>query len=158
MYDLVELNRNIAEFWLGSLNAGEQAYLGHAPVCVGDLACGATELAQVLAASKKARTDRLRILKLNRQYLQFARLAAKDAAAGKLDRLIKLGLNMDQANVLSQLSNEDVSLLALLWQDPIVQLAGGSFRQAAAMHAGAAIQHAKALLATRPPLNSPAGP
>jgi hypothetical protein len=157
MDDLFQLNRSIAEFWLGGLDPDQEAYLSHAPVCVGDLACGASELAQALAASKKARADRVRILELNRQYLQFARLAAKDAAAGKIDSLIKLGLNLDQASVLSQLTNEDVVLLALLWQEPIVHFASRSLLQGAALHTGAASLHARAMLATRAPLNSTAG-
>jgi len=154
MDDLLQLNRSIAEHWLGKLDGRQEEYLGYTPVCLGDLACSAAELAQTLEASKKTRADRLRILELNRRYLQFARLAAKDVAAGKLEMLIKLGINMAQAAVLGQLSDEDIALLALAWQGPIVQFASRSFRQGTAMHEGAAKQHARALLATKPQLNT----
>lgn len=157
MNDLVRLNRSIAEYWLGKLDGPQEEYLGYAPVCLGDLACSAAELAQALEASKKSRVDRLRILELNRQYLQFARMAAKDVAAGKFEMLIKLGLNMDQVAVLGQLTNDEVALLALTWQGPIVQFASRSFRQGSAMHEGAAKHHATALLATKPPLSNSAG-
>jgi hypothetical protein len=157
MDDLVQVNRNIAQFWLGRLDARQEEYLSHAPVCLGELICSAAELAQVLAASKQARTDRLRILELNRRYLQFARLAAKDVAGGRLEMLIRLGLNLEQSTVLSQLTNDDVALLALLWQGPIVRFDSRSFRQGTALHAGAAQQHARAVLATRPPLNHSPG-
>lgn len=150
MNDLLQLNRSIAEHWLGKLDAGQEDYLGHMPVCLGRLPFSAAELSNAMSVAKRVRNDTLRVLKLNRRYLLFARLAAKDVAAGKLDRLIKLGITLEQAAFLSSLTNDEVALLALIWQGPIVQFSGQSFKRGAAMQVGAAKHHAIAFIATRP--------
>lgn len=149
MNDLLQLNRTIAEHWLGKLNPDQEEYLAHTPVCVGRLPGSADELAKALAASKRRRGDVLRVLKLNRRYLHYVRLAAKDACAGHVDMLLKLGIDLDQAAFLSRLSNDDIALLALSWQGPIVEFAGKSFRRGAMMQAVAAKHHAIGFIAAR---------
>jgi hypothetical protein len=148
MDELFELNRSIAEHWLGKLDTDQENYLSLKPVCVGVLPHSAHELAHMLAASKKAHAQSLRVLALNRRYLNFARLAAKDAAAGKLEMLIKFGISLDQAQFLGSLSSEEVALLALAWQGPIVQFAMQSFVEGAAMPLSVAKHHAAASIAT----------
>ena len=148
MDELFELNRSIAEHWLGKLNREQEDYLSLKPVCVGDLPHSARELAQMLAASKKAHAQALQVLVLNRRYLNFARLAGKDAAAGKLEMLIKLGISLEQAQLLGSLSNDEVALLALAWQGPIVQFAMRPFVEGAAMPLSVAKHHAAASIAT----------
>lgn len=148
MDDLLELNRRIAEHWLGKLNAGQEAYLGFTEVCIAHLPHSAAELGRMLAEAKKAHDDKLRVLALNRRYLSLARLASKDVAAGKLEMLIKLGITMSQARLLSNLSNEEVALLALVWQGPIMHVRDRSFVKGSAMAPGAARQHAAAFMAT----------
>lgn len=148
MDDLLELNRRIVEHWLGKLNARQENYLGFTEVCLARLPHSAEELAQVLATSKKAHDEKLRVLALNRRYLSFVRLASKDIAAGKFEMLIKLGINMSQAHLLSNLSNEDIALLALVWQGPIMHFGDRSFVKGTAMEPGAAKHHAAAFIAT----------
>jgi hypothetical protein len=148
MDDLPELNRRIAEHWLGKLNASQEHYLGFTEVCLAQLPHSAEALANVLAASKKTRDDKLRVVALNRRYLSFARLASKDVAAGKVEMLIKLGINMSQARLLNNLSNEEIAWLALIWQGPIMHFRDRSFVKGAAMEPGAAKHHATAYMAT----------
>lgn len=149
MDDLLELNRTIAEHWLGKLSANQENYLNFTEVCLGLLPHSAEALAAVLTTSKQAREDKLRVLELNRRYLNFARLASKDIAAGKHEMLIKMGINMSQAKLLSALSNEEIALLALVWQGPIVAFQRQPFIKGAAMEIGAGKHHATVLMTTR---------
>jgi len=148
MDDLRELNCRIAEHWLGSLDPNQKAYLSYAPVCLGQLTHSAVALAQVLARSMQRDHDPLRVAKLNRQYLCFARLAAKDVAAGKLEMLIRLGLSLEQAELLGKLTDEELGRLALDWEGPIIGFASQAFAHGVALHVRAAQHHAAALVAT----------
>ena len=139
MVDLYKLNRKIALHWLGRLDSKHADYLCHVPVCIGQFSHSPGELEAVLA----------RQTVLNRQYLRYARLAAKDAAAGKLDRLVRLGINLAQAEALSNLSNEAINHLAFSWEGLIVQFTPQPFTRGAALRGRAAEQHAKAFVAIR---------
>ena len=139
MVDLYKLNRKIALHWLGRLDSKHAEYLCHVPVCIGQFSHSPGELEAVLA----------RQTVLNRQYLRYARLAAKDAAAGKLDRLVRLGINLAQAEALSNLSNEAINHLAFSWEGLIVQFTPQPFTRGAALRGRAAEQHAKAFVAIR---------
>jgi hypothetical protein len=152
MDDLIKLNRRIAVHWLGSLDADQEEYLSYASVCLGQFTHSNVDLAEVLARSKLMHHNSLPIAKLNRQYLRFARLAAKDAAAGKPEMLVKLGITLDQAERLATLTNEEVTRLAFGWDDgPIVRFPKQAFTRGAALHARAAKHHATAFVATRSP-------
>lgn len=155
MNDLIQMNRRIAEHWLGSLGPDQEAYLGYVPVCVGQLPHSATELNDVLAGFKQEQRDHLRTAKLNRRYLTFARLAAKDAVAGKPEMLIKLGITLEQAEVLGKLTDQEVDGLAFAWKGPIVRFASQAFRRGAGLRVRAAKHHAAAFLATHAQATSP---
>lgn len=148
MDDLIDLNRRIAEHWLGGLDAEQETYLTYTSVCLGQLTHSAAELAHVLACSKQEHHNSLPVAKLNRQYLNFARLAAKDVAAGKPEMLIRLGINLAQAKVLGDLTNEKVDRLAFGWDGPIIRFASQAFRRGVALNVRAAKIHATALVAT----------
>jgi hypothetical protein len=149
MEDLIKLNRRIAQHWLGSLDSQQEAYLSYVPVCLGQLTYGAAELNQVVTRFKTEQRDLLRIAKLNRRYLNFARLAAKDAVAGKPEILIKLGITLEQAEVLGKLTDEEVAGLAFSSKGPIVYFASQAFRRGSALRVRAAKHHATAFVATR---------
>ncbi len=100
MDDLVQLNRSIAKHWLGSLSADQEEYLRYVSVCLAQLIPDAAELTGVLACARQEHLNSLSVAKLNRQYLRFARLAAKDVAAGKIEMLIRLGVTLEQAEIL----------------------------------------------------------
>jgi len=146
MDDLRQLNRSIAKHWLGRLDAVQEIYLEYVSVCLGQLAHSAADLARVLASSND---NPLPVARLNRRYLRFARLAAKEVAAGRPEMLIILGIDLEQAELLRNLTDEEVDRLAFGWNDPIVQFAGQVFKRGAALHERAAMHHATALVATR---------
>ncbi len=149
MDDFEKLNRRIASHWLGSLDANQEAYLGYASTCVGLLPYSAGELAERLQGLRQKQRDSLRIAKLNRGYLRFARLAAKDAAAGKLDMLIRLGITLEQADLLRGLTDDDIDRLAFGWDGPIIRFANQAVGRGTVMHTQAGKHHAAALVTAR---------
>jgi hypothetical protein len=148
MDDLEKLNRRIASHWLGNLDARQQTYLGYASTCVGLLQHSAAELAERLEYLKQNRGDPLRTAKLNRHYLRFARLVAAEAVDGKLEMLVMLAMTLEQAELLRNLSDEDVDCLAFGWNGPIIRFASQPFFRGAVLHAQAAKHHATAFVAT----------
>lgn len=149
MDDLIAMNRRIAEHWLGNLDAQQEAYLSYVPVCVGQLTHGAAELTELVSRCKNEQRAVQRIAKLNRRYLNFARLAAKDAIAGRPEMLIKLGITLEQAEVLGRLTDQEVAGLAFAWKGPIVQFPSQTFRRGSVLRGRAAKHHATAFVATR---------
>lgn len=149
MDDLIQLNRRIADHWLGNLDADQEEYLAYASVCLGQLPHSAAELATAAAREKLVHHNPLPVARLNRQYLRFARLAAKDVAAGKYEMLVKLGITLEQAEVLGNLTNKAVNRLAFGWNGPIIYFVRDAFIRGTALHVHAAKQHATAFIATR---------
>lgn len=150
MDDLIKLNRRIAAHWLGSLDADQEEYLKYASVCLGQFTHSNVKLTAVLARSKQPHYNSLCVAKLNRQYLRFARLAAKDAAAGKLEMLVRLGVNLEQAEVMANLTNEEINWLAFGWDEgPIIRFAKQAFIRGAALDVRVAKYHAAAFVAMR---------
>lgn len=148
MDDLIKLNRSVAAHWLGILDSDHEAYLSYAPVCLGQFPHSVAQLAEVAGRAKLKHHNCLSVAQLNRQYLRFARLAAKDVAAGKLEMLIRLGITLEQAEVLGNLSDEALTRLAFGWEGPIVRFAREAFQRGVALHVRAAKHHATAFVAT----------
>lgn len=149
MDDLIQLNRRIAKHWLGSLDADQEEYLCYAAVCLSQFTHSAAELTGFLACARQTHVNSLPVAKLNRQYLRFARLAAKDVAAGKFEMLIRLGITLEQADVLSSLTNVALNRLAFGWNGPIIRFAAPAFQRGVALHVRAAKHHATAFVAIR---------
>jgi tRNA U34 5-methylaminomethyl-2-thiouridine-forming methyltransferase MnmC len=149
MDDLTELNRCIAKHWLGHLDAGQEAYLGHTSVCLGQLLYDAADLAESLGRARQSGATALQVPALNRRYLEFARLATREVTASNPQMLVTLGITLEQAQWFGQLSDEDIALLALQFKEPIVRFASQAFCRGAALQAAAARHHAAALLSTR---------
>ena len=147
MDDLIQLNRRIADHWLGNLDDDHEAYLSYASVCLGYFPYSASDLAEFLACPKHKHQNPLSVARLNRQYLRFARLAAKDIAAGKIEMLVRLGITLEQAEALSDLTNKAVNRLAFGWDGPIIQFASHAFNRGVALHVDAAKHHATAFVA-----------
>jgi hypothetical protein len=150
MDDLEQLNHQIAQHWLGRLDAEQAAYLDYTSVCLGDLTHSATEMARLLDGLKREDLNSLLIARLNRRYLSFARLAATEAAAGRTDMLLRLGISLDQAALLRSLTDEDIYRMAFGWGGPIVRFSVQAFRRGATLHAQAGRYHAAGLVAVRP--------
>jgi hypothetical protein len=118
-------------------------------VCFGELSHSATELARLLTCLKQEPLNSLLVPEINRRYLAFARLAATDALAGNLHMLLRLGITLEQAQLLQKLTGEDLDRLAFGWGGPIVRFAVQAFRRGVALHAQVGKQHAVASVATR---------
>jgi hypothetical protein len=110
MDDLAKLNRSIAKHWLGSLKPNQRDYLNYASVCIGHLTHSTADIVAFLARTKGQNSDPLRNAKLNRRYLSFVRLASKDAAGGKVEMLIKLGISWEQAKLFANLTDHSPRL------------------------------------------------
>jgi hypothetical protein len=148
MDELVILNRRIAAHWLGFLDADHEAYLSYATVCLGQFTYRAAELAEFLARPEQKHRNALPVARLNRQYLRFARLAAKDVAAGKLEMLIRLCITLEEAEALANLTNNQLNRLAFGWDGPIIRFASHAFNRGVALHVEAAQHHATAFITT----------
>ena len=149
MDDLEKLNRTIAAHWLGNLDAEQEAYLGFTSMCVGQLPFTASEFAERLEDLRRRNVDSRNVAKLNRRYLRFARLAARDAVAGKLEAIVRLGITLELAELLCNLSDDDLDRLAYGWEGPIVKFASQAFGRGAGLHVQAGIHHATAFVAAR---------
>jgi hypothetical protein len=148
MEDLTKLNRTIAEHWLGRLSTDQEEYLRYTSVCLGEFHHSAAEIAAFLAHTKHGNYDPLRNAKLNRRYLNFARLASKDIGAGHVEMLIKLGITLEQAEMFAKLTNGEVSRLAFVWDGAIIRFASQVLTRGSALHARAAKHHATAYVTT----------
>ena len=145
---MAKLNRRIAVHWLGILDADQESYVAHASVCLGQFAHSSGKLAEFLARSKLPHHNSLPVARLNRQYLRFTRLAAKDVAAGRPVMIVRLGITLAQAAMLSNLTNESVNRLAYGWEGPIIKFARRAFERGLALRLYGARHHATAVLAS----------
>jgi len=148
MDDLIQLNRRIAEHWFGSLDPHQEAYVSNLTVCLGQLTLTATEFKEVVRRFTHQQRELLRIAKLNRRYLQFARLMAREAVAGKQELLIKLGVTLEQAEVLCRLTDQELSGVAAGWNKPLVHFSKRIFSRGSGLSVRAAKHHATAFVAT----------
>lgn len=147
--ELHAINQRLAEHWLGRLTPEQEDYLQHASVCFGELSYSTRTLRRWVARLRRAHPKAPRIVVLNREYLRFARLAAKDALAHRPDNLIRLGITIEQAEFLRDISDDDVEHLALGMRRPIVRFPFRAFRRGARLHRRASRLHAAAFVAAR---------
>jgi len=150
--DLRELNRLIAEHWLGELDRDQKLYIGFASVCVGQFAHSAAEFRQLLTRLKQEAWNRRTVGELNRRYLHFARLAARDGSAEGLDMLLRLGLTLRQAEILRSLPDSDLDRLAFGCAGPMMRFVAQTFRQGVTLRAQVSKHHATAFFATQDPI------
>ena len=149
MDDLELLNRRIAQHWLGHLDPDQEAYLDYASVCLGHLTHNAADMSRLLDGLKRESLNSLLVAKLNQQYLRFARRAAAEGATGRPDILVRLGLTLDQAALLRNLTDEEIDRMAFGWGGPIVQFSIQAFRRGVALHNQVGKHHAAGFIATR---------
>jgi hypothetical protein len=149
MRDLLGLNRRIALHWLGSLTADQERYLSALTVCLGRFSHGPDDLEHRLAEPQSSFYNCLDIVGLNRHYLRFARLASRDGR-GRFASLVVLGITMEQADYLMQLTNEAIRRLAFEWhQGELITFDSQALLKGSALHPNAAHLHAAALMTTR---------
>jgi hypothetical protein len=147
--DLSELNRLIAQHWLGHLSQEEEAYVHYASVCIGQLEHSAHELTQLLSRLNEERWAALSTGELNQRYLRFVRLAATDASLDSIDSLVRLGITMRQAAFFRALSDADLERLAFGCAGPMMRFAVHTFKRGVRLHSAAGRHHATALVAAR---------
>jgi len=150
MDDIEQLNHQIARHWLGHLDAEQEAYLDHTSVCLGHLTHSATDMARLLNGLNREDINPLLVARLNRRYLHFARLAATEAAAGRAEMLVSLGITLDQARLLRNLTDEQIDRMAFAWGRPIVQFSVQAFRRGVALHNQVGQHHAAGFFVARP--------
>lgn len=143
------INHRLAEHWLGRLSPEQEDYLQHASVCFGDLTCSPGTLRRWLDRLRRSHPKAPQIAVLNREYLRFARLAAKDALAHRPDNLIRLGITIEQAQFLRDISDAEIEHLALGMRRPIVRFPVRAFQRGARLHRRASRLHAAAFVAAR---------
>lgn len=151
MQDLVELNRRIARHAFqqngAEIEAKHEQYLEFLAVCIARFRPSVTEVKALVFGVRPAQQNNLLDTHLNRDYLNYCRLAGKDVEAGRYERLIELGLNIDEAELLASLTNEQITRLALHYPGPIAAFDATPFKSGAGMHKWAGRFHASAYLA-----------
>jgi hypothetical protein len=150
--DLQQLNRLIATHSLGTLSEDQTTYLGHTTICVGQLVHSATSLQNILAELRRKTLGGVPVAELNRRYLQFARLASKEAASNHPEALLALGITWEHADFFQGLSDQDIDCLAFGIGTLLVRLLRRELQRGAVLHEKAGSQHANAFVAARPAL------
>ena len=150
MRDLVDLNRRIARHALRENVAGTnervEQYLEYLSVCVARLRPSVADIKKILFGVRPAHENTLADTHINRDYLNFCRLAGKDIEAGRYERLIELGLTVDQAEMIAGLSNEQITRLALCYPGAVAEFDAEPFLRGAGLHSCAGRFHASAYL------------
>jgi hypothetical protein len=146
MHDLIQLNRRIARYSLGELDASQEAYLCYASACVARLARDASAFTAFLSAPAPKHENTPAVAELNRAYLNFARFAAKDVADGKLEMLLRLAITLREADILAALTNDEVQRIALGWPGLVIRFQSAALTHGLALHAAAARHHATAFI------------
>jgi len=111
MDDLRMLNERILAH-LGVSGPVSEHILQYVTICLGKLKPGATELTGFIPGANKNTLD---VTSLNRTYLDFARLVARDIISGHYDGLLVLGVDMAQARALANLNSQQIINMALRW-------------------------------------------
>lgn len=148
--DLHATNRRLAEHCLGRLSSEQDDYLRHASVCFAQLPYSPKTLTRFIERLRRTHPHGPKIADLNRQYLRFARLAAKDALSNRPDVLIRLGVSIEQAIFLRDLSDDDIDHLVLGWKRLIVRFPVSAFRRGARLQQRVSRLHAESFVAARP--------
>ena len=149
MDDLLDLNRRIAEHWLGKLDAKQEAYLRYASTCVACLTHDASAFVSFLAGPRHKHGNALPIANLNRHYLEFATVAGQEVTDGKLEMLLRLAISMREAEILARLTSDELNRISDGWLGLVIQLRSAALSRGLALHAPAGRLHAASLVTIR---------
>lgn len=109
--DLIDLNKRIAtrKGLCESFIYTPSAFLS---ICLGRLSLSSSQLI-ALASTSTGKANPIDVININRDYLQHARLVAIRIVNGNdYSGLLQLGINLDQASVLSGLTNNEITQIA----------------------------------------------
>lgn len=152
MKDLIELNRRIAQHALGTaLSAEQEQYIEFLPVCVARFIPAPHDIKRVVFGVRPKQENSLPTMYVNRDYLNFARLVCKDANAGQYQSLVNLGLNLEVADTLGELSNDQITRLGLCWPGLVAEFDAQAFHRGTSLHSSAGKFHAAAFLSSGVP-------
>ena len=148
MEDLIELNMRMAQHEFGALDEKHKEYFSYAAGCLASMVSTAAELQDFLAKlpdSKRGHENAMSVVSLNREYLNIARLVAKDVAAGQTEKLVAMNINWDQSLVLAKLTNNEITKISIHWPGLIYRFSSSVVQQGVRLHAAAARHHATAV-------------
>ncbi|MBL8473220.1 MAG: hypothetical protein JNM98_15595 [Rhodocyclaceae bacterium] len=147
MDDLTVLNNRIVAY-AGGKNVSLEAVLNVLPVCIAKFKPSALQVISALQAIPKQKLEnRAEVAAINHEYLAFARLIARDIGRGYFDGLIVLHIDMAQARVLAELSNQQIQELSVRWRGTIFDASAAVTRTLLRMHPAALAQYSVAMLA-----------
>lgn len=146
--DLIDLNLNIVRYGVGrNLSTAEREYVQNLPFCLAKLKPTAEVLRSFVSATAETRHPKnsLDVISINRDYLNFARLVAKDILAGSTEEMVMVNLTWDQAVLLSGLTNKKITHIAACWEGLVFSFQSTTIARGAELHPFAALYHAAAL-------------
>ena len=144
--DLIELNNRIAAR-TGLCENFMDLSSGLLSICVGRLCLSSAQLI-LLSATHSGRANAQDVICINRDYLQHARLVAQRIVSGVgYSGLLELGINMEQAHVLANLSNTQISQIAKYSDQEVFQRMAPVVHLTR-LHSSARPRFAAALIAT----------
>jgi len=146
--DLRDLNESIFEY-VGL--SGYETEVSMLQACAGRLVPGAKDLSDILSDSAARITvsafqNPQATVAINSEYLMYARLVSIDICNGNFGGIIELGIDLEQAQILSKLTNRQIRYLAKRWPGEIFRVELPKL-PAAAIHAKA-LPHYYVALAT----------
>ncbi len=146
MDDLVELNLRMAQHQIGDLDDAHRAYVLFSTGCLAQLQPSAADLKRFIAQADGAHTHEnpIAVMSLNREYLNYARLVAKDIVSGQTEKLVTLGMNWEQVEIIAGLSNQTIKRIALHWKGLVYEFSTEIVACGARLHPAAARIHAAA--------------
>ena len=147
MDDLRSLNTRIIS-QMGAANLNLQTTLDIVTLCLGKLKPRAAELQGfIVKPAGPVHENSLHITSLNKEFLHFARQTSRDVVHGNFDGLIILNIDLAQARVLSNLSNQQITDISRRWPGAIFEPAPAVTLSVDTFHAAAVPHYSAALLA-----------
>ncbi len=144
MEDLIELNLRMAQHQMGELEEAQRTYLTYATSCLARLVPTSAEMKSILVADRMNHENPIAIVSINREYLNYARLVAKEIVSGQTEKLVILGMDWEQVELIAGMSNQQITRLAYHWKGLIYRFASDVVAQGARLHPAAARIHAAA--------------
>lgn len=147
MNDLRALNERIL-LQTQAVNVNLHHTLDVLSVCVGKLSLSSTQLAAALQSLPGCTHENsLDVTSINKDYLLYARQTSRDILHGYYAGLIILGIDLAQAKIIAQLSNQQITELSRRWDGTVFEVTSAATRKVVRFHASAAPHYSVAMLA-----------
>lgn len=147
MQDLLELNRRIAAH-VGEINANVASSLSKVSICIGRLKPSGEQLIRAIAEPRMLSGENsLDVVSINREYLSFCRLVSRDIIHGHYDGLVVLDCDLQQANLLANMTTQQINDISRYWPGTIFSPIVALSCRPEAFHDKAIVHYPTALLA-----------